>query len=41
MSDTAKRIQAAFEVDTAINAGQDTIDVIEGDEIRLEIASAP
>ncbi len=36
MSDIEKKIQAALEVETAINAGQDTIEVIEGDEIRLE-----
>lgn len=36
MTDIAKRIQAALEIDPAINVEQDKIEVIEGDEICLE-----
>ena len=36
MADIAKRIQAALEVDTVINAGEDAIEVVEAEEISLE-----
>lgn len=36
MADIAKKILAALEIDPAINAAQDSIEVIEDEEIRLE-----